>query len=64
MTQKEKIKAAVQAAYEAACKSLEESGLKFDSQSCDDCIFVNDTEERKTYVLNIWERPCEEYEGD
>jgi len=64
MSQMEIIKAAVDAGYKAVCAELEKHGLKYDAQSCDDCIFVDDTEQKKTFSINVFERECAEYEGN
>lgn len=63
MTKEEIIRSACDAAYKAACEFLTKHGMKFDNGSTD-CIFVDDTDKKKTHAINIFEHECEEYEGE
>lgn len=63
MSKKEIIKSAVAAGFKAVCDELEKNGIKYDAGSMD-CIFCDDTEEKKTYAINVVANECDEYEGE
>lgn len=63
MSKKEIIEAAIAAGYKKVCDELEKNGIKFDAGSTD-CIFCDDTEEKKTYAINVFGHVCDEYEGE
>ena len=50
-------------AYEFVCNELEDRGIPYDSSNTDK-IYVNDTEAKKTYCLNVFADECLEYEGE
>ena len=50
-------------AYQLICKRFEENGIEFDAGSTD-CIFFDDTVNKKTYCINLYANECAEYEGD
>ena len=62
LTIKEKIDKAYSAAWSALMNSLTESGVKFDDS--DSCLWVDDTEEKKTYSFQIQMEECPEYGGE
>ena len=45
------------------CKRLEENGIESDAGSTD-CVFFNDTANKKTYRINLFAQECDEYEGE
>ena len=61
---KDKILNILDETYQFVCKRLTEEGIKFDSQTTDDCIFLDDTTEKKTYCIHLGLNECAEYEGD
>lgn len=61
---KDKVQKILDEAYRFICNRLEEEGIKHDSQTTDDCIFFDDTTERKTYAINLVVNECAEYEGE
>ena len=50
-------------AYAGVCTELEKLGVKYDSGT-PNLIFFNDEKAKKTYVIEVALRECEEYEGD
>jgi hypothetical protein len=61
-TMKEKLDEAVGAAWAALMKSLTDNGVAFEDS--DSGCYVDDTVEKKTYVMDIKLVQCNEYEGE
>ena len=50
-------------AYALVCDELEKMGVKYDSKT-DNLVFFNDDKAKKTYVIEVSLRKCDEYEGE
>ena len=50
-------------AYALVCNELDKIGVKYDSKT-DNLIFFNDDKAKKTYVIEVSLRKCDEYEGE
>jgi hypothetical protein len=61
-TIKEVLDEAYSNAWDALMKTLSDNGVKFDD--CDNDVYVDDTEEKKTYCMNISMNECDEYDGE
>jgi hypothetical protein len=61
-TIKEVLDEAYSNAWEAVMKTLTDNGVKFDD--CDNTIFVDDTEQKKSYYYSVTLEECAEYGGD
>lgn len=61
-TIKEVLDEAFDKAWETLMNTLTENGVKFDDS--DVCLWVDDTEAKKTYSIDITMNEAEEYEGD
>jgi hypothetical protein len=49
-------------AWTALMKTLSDNGIEFDD--CDAGVYVDDSEEKKTYCLDISMNECDEYGGE
>lgn len=61
-TMQEKLDEAVGAAWAALMKSLTDNGVMFEDS--DSGCYVDDTDEKKTYTVNITLSECEKYGGE
>jgi hypothetical protein len=61
-TIKEVLDEAYSNAWTALMKTLSDNGVKFDDS--DAGVYVDDSEEKKTYCLDISMNECDEYGGD
>ena len=59
----EEVNEIIDEAYQLVCKRLEGAGIEFDAGSTD-CVFFNDTANKKTYCINLFAKECDEYEGE
>lgn len=64
MNTEDKVKAICDKAYAFIVGELAKDGIKADSQSSDDCIWFDDTEQKKTFCINLAVNECDEYEGE
>ena len=64
MNKEEIINGIIDKAYAFICDELAKEGIKADSQSADNCIWVDDTEQKKTFCINLTVNECDEYEGE
>lgn len=61
---KDKIQKIIDKAYALIITEMEKNEIKVDSQTTDDCIFFNDTEQKKTFCIHVGITECDEYEGE
>ena len=61
-TIKEVLDEAYSNAWTALMKTLSDNGVKFDDS--DTSLYVDDSEEKKTYCFNISMNECDEYGGE
>jgi hypothetical protein len=61
-TVKEVLNEACSNGWKAISKTLSNNGVEFDD--CDDGIYVDDHEQKKTYNINVTIKECFEYGGD
>ena len=64
MNTEDRVKAICDKAYAFIVGELVKEGIKADSHTTDDCIFFNDTEQKKTFCIHIGITECAEYEGE
>lgn len=61
-TIKEVLDEAYSNARTALMKTLTDNGVKFDDT--DDTLYIDDSEEKKTYYMNVTLEECDEYGGE